>query len=137
MPPRDGVNPERFAVIIAALVLDLTPPCGASWEALLAEWPTGVNYAVSYLFAAIVWVNHHYILCFADSATAQLIRVNFAHLFTVSLLPFSPNLSLNRPAAAGPSVAPGGRLPSLVGHLNAGIFANRPEPSCPFAVIAR
>jgi uncharacterized membrane protein len=58
----DGV----FAVIITIRVLDLRPPHDASWEALLAEWPTAFSYAVSYLFVAIVWVNHHYILNFAD-----------------------------------------------------------------------
>jgi uncharacterized membrane protein len=44
---------------------------------------------VSYLFIAIVWVNHHHVLRFADIATPRLIWGNFAHLFTVSLMPFS------------------------------------------------
>jgi uncharacterized membrane protein len=97
MAHQNGVNPERlkafsdgvFAVIITVLVLDLRPPHEASWHGLLAEWPVAVSYAVSYLFVAIVWVNHHYIVGFAGSATARLIWVNFAHLFSVSLLPFS------------------------------------------------
>jgi uncharacterized membrane protein len=93
----DGV----FAVIITILVLDLRPPRDASWEALLAEWPTAVSYAVSYLFVAIVWINHHYILNFADSATPRLIWVNFAHLFTVSLLPFSTAWIADTHLAAG------------------------------------
>jgi uncharacterized membrane protein len=81
----DGV----FAVIITILVLELRPPREASFEALLAEWPTGISYAVSYLFIAIVWVNHHHLLRFAESATHRLIWGNFAHLFAVSLMPFS------------------------------------------------
>jgi uncharacterized membrane protein len=109
MLPQNGVNPERlkafsdgvFAVIITVLVLDLRPPRDATWEALLAEWPTAVSYAVSYLFVAIVWLNHHYILGFADSATARLIWVNFAHLFTVSLLPFSTAWIADTQLAAG------------------------------------
>jgi uncharacterized membrane protein len=44
---------------------------------------------VSYLFIAIVWVNHHHLLRFAEHATPQLIWWNFAHLFVVSLVPFS------------------------------------------------
>ena len=47
------------------------------------------SYAVSYLFVAIVWVNHHHVWRYADRATPGLIWGNFAHLFTVSLMPFS------------------------------------------------
>jgi uncharacterized membrane protein len=81
----DGV----FAVIITIMVLDLRPPSGATLAALLPLWPAALSYAVSYLFIAIVWVNHHHLLRFAEHATPRLIWVNFAHLFMVSLVPFS------------------------------------------------
>jgi uncharacterized membrane protein len=81
----DGV----FAVIITIMVLELKPPPQPSFTALLSLWPTGLSYAVSYLFIAIVWVNHHHLLRFAEHATPQLIWWNFAHLFVVSLVPFS------------------------------------------------
>jgi uncharacterized membrane protein len=81
----DGV----FAVIITILVLDLKPPQSPALEALLSLWPTAVSYVVSYLFIAIVWVNHHHLLHYADRATPRLIWGNFAHLFSVSLMPFS------------------------------------------------
>jgi len=81
----DGV----FAVIITIMVLDLRPPSGATLAALLPLWPAALSYAVSYLFIAIVWVNHHHLLRFAERATPRLIWVNFAHLFMVSLVPFS------------------------------------------------
>jgi len=80
----DGV----FAVVITILVLDLKPPHSPGLEALLSLWPTAASYALSYLFVAIVWVNHHHLLHHADFATPRLIWVNFAHLFTVSLVPF-------------------------------------------------
>ena len=54
----DGV----FAVLITVLVLELRPPEEASFAALLALWPTWLSYAVSYVFIAIVWANHHYLL---------------------------------------------------------------------------
>jgi uncharacterized membrane protein len=79
----DGV----FAVIITIMVLDLKPPAQATLAALLPLWPTALSYAVSYLFIAIVWVNHHHLLRFAHDATPQLIWWNFAHLFMVSLVP--------------------------------------------------
>jgi uncharacterized membrane protein len=44
---------------------------------------------VSYLFIAIVWINHHHLVRFAESATPELIWWNFAHLFMVSFVPFS------------------------------------------------
>ncbi len=56
---------------------------------MLDLWPTAVSYAISYLFVAIVWVNHHHLLRFPDIATHRLIWGNFAHLFSVSLMPFS------------------------------------------------
>jgi uncharacterized membrane protein len=79
----DGV----FAVIITIMVLDLRPPSEPTFAALLPLWPTALSYAVSYLFIAIVWVNHHHLLHFAHHATPQLIWWNFAHLFMVSLVP--------------------------------------------------
>jgi uncharacterized membrane protein len=78
-----------FAVIITILVLDLRPPHAPTFEALVSLWPTAVGYAVSYLFIAIVWINHHHLMRYADIATPRLVWANFAHLFTVSLIPFS------------------------------------------------
>jgi len=43
-----------------------------------------LSYLVSYYLIAIVWVNHHHLLRFAEHATPRLVWVNFAHLFTVS-----------------------------------------------------
>jgi uncharacterized membrane protein len=67
------------------MVLELKPPEHFPFAALALLWPT----ALSYLFIAIIWVNHHYLLRIAEGATAQLIWWNFAHLFMVSLIPFS------------------------------------------------
>jgi hypothetical protein len=76
-------------VIITIMVLDLRPPPQPTLAALLPLWPAALSYAVSYLFIAIVWVNHYHLLRFAEHSTLRLIWVNFAHLFTVSLVPFS------------------------------------------------
>ena len=81
----DGV----FAVLITVLVLELRPPEHPTFEALMALWPTWLSYAVSYFFIAIVWANHHYLLRYADEATPRLLWFNFAHLFSMSLLPLS------------------------------------------------
>src|SRR4051795_13668927 len=81
----DGV----FAVLITVLVLELRPPELPTFQALLLLWPTWLSYAVSYLFIAIVWANHHYLMRYATEATPRLLWFNFAHLFSISLLPFS------------------------------------------------
>src|SRR6478735_6825557 len=81
----DGV----FAVLITVLVLDLRPPELPTFEALLSLWPTWLSYAVSYLFIAIVWTNHHYLMRYAREATPRLLWLNFMHLFSMSLLPLS------------------------------------------------
>jgi uncharacterized membrane protein len=80
----DGV----FSVIITILVIDLHAPQHATWAALVQEWPTAVSYAISYLFVAIAWLNGHHLLQHAERVTPSLIWSNFAHLFTVSLVPF-------------------------------------------------
>lgn len=94
-PPR--ATPERlsalsdgvFAVLMTVLVLDLRPPEFPTFKALLLLWPTWLSYAVSYLFIAIVWTNHHYLMRYATEASSRLLWFNFAHLFSMSLLPLS------------------------------------------------
>jgi uncharacterized membrane protein len=81
----DGV----FAVLITVLVLELRPPELPTFKAMLLLWPRWLSYAVSYLFIAIVWTNHHYLMRFATEATHRLLWFNFAHLFSMSLLPLS------------------------------------------------
>lgn len=80
---------SAFAVLITVLVLELRPPERPTFQALLSLWPTWLRYAVSYLFIAIVWINHHYLMRYAGEATPRLLWFNFAHLFSMSLLPFS------------------------------------------------
>ena len=81
----DGV----FAVLITVLVLDLRPPEFPTFKSLLSLWPTWLSYLVSYLFIAIVWTNHHHLMRYATEATPNLVWFNFAHLFSVSLLPLA------------------------------------------------
>jgi hypothetical protein len=70
-----------FAVLITVLVLDLRPPELPTFKALLLLWPTWLSYAVSYVFIAIVWANHHHLMRYATTATPRLMWFNFAHLF--------------------------------------------------------
>ena len=94
----DGV----FAVLITILVLELKPPHEDTFRALLPLWPTGLSYAVSYLFIAIVWLNHHHLFGYAEVATTRLLWFNFAHLFSVSLIPFATEWIAESRLAAAP-----------------------------------
>jgi TMEM175 potassium channel family protein len=78
-----------IAVIITIMVLELRAPEEPTFAALLPLWPTAISYAVSFLFIAIIWLNHHHLLRFVGHTTPALIWVNFAHLFWVSLVPFA------------------------------------------------
>lgn len=90
------VGPERLgafsdgviAIIITIMVLDLKAPHESNLGALFALWPTFAAYALSYLFVAVVWVNHHHLLRYAENASASVIWSNMAFLFFVSLIPF-------------------------------------------------
>jgi uncharacterized membrane protein len=62
-------------------------------------------YAVSYLFIAIVWVNHHHLFTHADESTPRLVWSNFAHLFSVSLIPFTTEWIAESRLAAAPVAA--------------------------------
>ena len=92
-----AASPERlsvfsdgiFAVLITVLVLELRPPEEPTFAALLSLWHVWLSYAVSYLFIAIVWTNHHHLMRYAVEATPRLIWFNFGHLFSASLLPLS------------------------------------------------
>lgn len=81
----DGI----FAVLITVLVLELRPPTQPTFAALLPLWHAWLSYAVSYLFIAIVWTNHHHLMRYAVEATPRLMWFNFGHLFSASLLPLS------------------------------------------------
>jgi uncharacterized membrane protein len=94
---RDNTTTERvaafsdavIAVIITVMVLELKAPADPGLAAILSLWPTLVSYVVSYVFIAIIWINHHHLLHFVRVASPRLIWINFVHLFLVSLLPFA------------------------------------------------
>jgi TMEM175 potassium channel family protein len=91
-----------FAVIVTIMVLELKAPDQPAFSALWPLWPTAISYAVSYLFIAIIWMNHHYLMQFAGPPTLRLIWINFVHLFTVSLLPFATSWIARTRLASSP-----------------------------------
>src|SRR4051794_39836384 len=106
----DLVTPERLnafsdaviAVIITLMVLELRPPEQPTIAALAGLWPTALSYAVSYLFIAIIWINHHHLMRFVREATTGLIWLNFLHLFLAALVPFATQWVARTDLAATP-----------------------------------
>jgi uncharacterized membrane protein len=109
--PTRSRSPERLgafsdaviAVIITIMVLELKAPDAARFSALTGLWPTALSYAVSYLFIAIIWINHHHLLRFVREPSNKLIWLNFLHLFLVSLVPFATQWAA-RTRLSSPSV---------------------------------
>jgi uncharacterized membrane protein len=93
-----------FAVIVTIMVLEIKAPDQPGFPDLWPLWPTAISYAVSYLFIAIIWINHHYLWRFVGPPTLGLIWINFVHLFLVSLLPFATAWIARTRLASSPMV---------------------------------
>ena len=81
----DGV----IAIIVTIMVLELHPPVSRNMDKLWSLWPVFFAYALSYLYVALYWSNHHRLFSHARLVTNQLIWSNMALLFSLSLVPFA------------------------------------------------
>ena len=80
----DGV----IAIIVTIMVLELRAPSQPTWRALMKVAPIFVSYGLSFLVAAIMWVNHHHLIHAVRHVTARLLWSNLNLLFWMSLIPF-------------------------------------------------
>jgi uncharacterized membrane protein len=90
----DGV----FAIVITLLVLDLRPPQvrpGHLLSGLIQQWPAYLAYVTSYLYVAVVWLNHKGAFKRIGHVDRGLHWANLAVLFTTALLPF-PTVVVSR-----------------------------------------
>lgn len=81
----DGV----IAVIITIMVLDLHIPHDSSLAALRADWPVFVSYALSFVYVAIYWNNHHHFFHLVERVNGAVLWANMHLLFWLSLIPFA------------------------------------------------
>ncbi|HVG53565.1 MAG TPA: TMEM175 family protein [Vicinamibacterales bacterium] len=81
----DGV----IAIIITIMVLELHIPESADWHALLELLPNFSSYILSFIYLAIYWNNHHYMIHAATRVTAGVLWANLHLLFWLSLIPFA------------------------------------------------
>jgi uncharacterized membrane protein len=85
----DGV----FAIAATLLVVDLKPPRGAMTgaqlvDALVAEWPTYVSYAMSFLYLGIIWAHHHAVYRLLKRTDQVFLTINILFLMVIAVLPF-------------------------------------------------
>lgn len=80
----DGV----LAIVITIMVLELKVPDDASFTALLPLLPVLLGYALSFIYVAIYWNNHHHLLTLARQVTPGVMWANMHLLFWLTLTPF-------------------------------------------------
>jgi uncharacterized membrane protein len=80
----DGV----VAILITIMVLELHVPHGTEWNALRQLIPTLLTYALSFIFLAIYWNNHHHMFHAVHRVNGRILWANMHLLFWLSLVPF-------------------------------------------------
>ena len=81
----DGV----IAIIITIMVLELKTPVGDNLAALWTIAPTLGFYAMSFVYIAIYWNNHHHMLHVVNAVSGGVLWANMHLLFWLSLVPFT------------------------------------------------
>lgn len=81
----DGV----VAVIITIIVLELKPPHSADLGSLAELWPTFLSFALSFVYIAIYWNNHHHFFKLVPRVDGTVMWANLNLLFWLSLIPFT------------------------------------------------
>jgi uncharacterized membrane protein len=104
----DGV----IAVIITIMVLELKAPADGSLAALLRLEHPLLNYILSFLVVAIVWVNHHHLVTRIKRVDGKVLWVNTMLLFWLSLIPLA-TAYLGQSGAAPVAVAAYGAVLAL------------------------
>jgi uncharacterized membrane protein len=115
----DGV----VAIIITIMVLELKVPDGASLAALLRAWPVFLAYALSFVYVAIYWNNHHHYFHLVCGVNGPIMWANFNLLFWLSLVPFATNWMGEHAFAAVPTAIYGVALfmPAIAWRVMQGV----------------
>ncbi len=81
----DGV----IAILITIMVLELHVPKGSALADLRPMVPVLCNYAISFVFLAIYWNNHHHMFQVVQRVSGSVLWANAHLLFWLSLVPFT------------------------------------------------
>ncbi|MGH8527095.1 MAG: TMEM175 family protein [Gammaproteobacteria bacterium] len=77
-----------IAIIITIMVLELRPPDSTDLSALRPLVPVFLSYALSFVYLAIYWNNHHHLLQAIKHVDGRVLWANMHLLFWLSLVPF-------------------------------------------------
>jgi uncharacterized membrane protein len=99
----DGV----IAIIITIMVLELRPPHGSDWRALLELVPKFIAYLLSFIYIGIYWNNHHHLMHTVDRVDGAILWANLHLLFWLSLVPFTTAWMGDYGRATAPTVVYG------------------------------
>jgi uncharacterized membrane protein len=94
----DGV----LAIIITITVLGLHSPSGVHLSALWSERAVILTYALSFVYLAIYWNNHHHMLAVTERVNGGILWANMHLLFWLTLVPFVTAWLGRNPRAAVP-----------------------------------
>ena len=77
-----------IAIIMTIMVLELAAPAGSDLPSLSPLLPKLLTYALSFIFLAIYWVNHHHLFQAVERVNGAVLWANIGLLFWLSLVPF-------------------------------------------------
>jgi uncharacterized membrane protein len=77
-----------IAIVMTIMVLELRAPHETGWTAVQPLLPTLASYALSFVFLAIYWNNHHHLLQACRHVSGAALWANMHLLFWLSLTPF-------------------------------------------------
>ncbi len=66
------------------MVLELKPPHGGDLASLAALWPTFLSFALSFIYVAIYWNNHHHFFRLVPAVDGAVMWANLNLLFWLS-----------------------------------------------------
>ena len=101
-----GFSDAVIAIVITLLVIDLRPPQtepGDLLGGLLDEWPTYLAYAASYVYLAVIWMNHKAAFARIREMDVGLQWANLGILATLALVPWPTAVIAER---RGPETSP-------------------------------
>jgi uncharacterized membrane protein len=78
-----------IAIIITIMVLELQLPESDDWAGLASITHTLLLYALSFVYLAIYWNNHHHLLHATTRVSGGVLWANMHLLFWLSLVPFT------------------------------------------------
>lgn len=81
----DGV----VAILITIMVLELDVPHEPTWAAVRPDVPRFLVYALSFVYLAIYWNNHHHLINASERVNGGILWANLHLLFWLSLVPWA------------------------------------------------